>query len=327
MAGLLQRYQNGERREVWNDLTALGDAVRQPQYLREAQGVARETMIRARHNVETLIPRLDKLGYRFHTHLDSMRESVNSIEQAMRLSDEMERMNAGSPAPFGGLGKLAAMIMPKLREQTAGPAPVIVDPLRHPDVWQQPDAATAKRLDDFEQAIGGPLPLSLRAWCETVGAVSFMGSHPLLGQRQETGMKMGFGFGTPTDDFRQFSGAAARAGVELVTEIETADETPLADPLVVQPYFEEWEDGEGEGLLELSLAPDDLHKANISGGDPYGMRIPNAAADGVFSDWNQAYFVEYLRIAFRWGGFPGFARTTQRPELELAYLAEGLLDI
>jgi hypothetical protein len=95
--------------------------------------------------------------------------------------------------------------------------------------------------------------------------------------------------------------------------------------LVVTPYFEEWE--ECDGLTELALAPDDFHKANISGGDPYGMEVPNAAADGVFLDWHNAYFVDYLRTAFQWGGFPGWERSARRPQSELNYLAEGLLEI
>ena len=61
----LRRYQAGEHEAVWADMTALGAAVRSAPYMDDAWAVARETMRRARSNVETLIRRLDALGYQF----------------------------------------------------------------------------------------------------------------------------------------------------------------------------------------------------------------------------------------------------------------------
>src|SRR5438270_5716592 len=52
------------------------------------------------------------------------------------------------------------------------------------------------------------------------------------------------------------------------------------------------------------------------------FRSPNAGVDGVFTDWHKTTFVNYLRIAFKWGGFPGWERYPSRPEKELAALAE-----
>jgi hypothetical protein len=60
-----QRYLNGQCVEVWNDLIALGDKVRDKSILPDAQAVADETMRRARQNLEMLIPRLAEVGYRF----------------------------------------------------------------------------------------------------------------------------------------------------------------------------------------------------------------------------------------------------------------------
>lgn len=55
------------------------------------------------------------------------------------------------------------------------------------------------------------------------------------------------------------------------------------------------------------LAPDDLHKDNVSGGDPYGVMLPNPTADFVFvNESHDLPFVQYLRMSLlRWGGFPG----------------------
>ena len=62
---LRRRYQAGEHEAVWADMMALGAAVRKPPYAEDAWAVARETMRRARHNVELIIRRLDQLGYQF----------------------------------------------------------------------------------------------------------------------------------------------------------------------------------------------------------------------------------------------------------------------
>lgn len=80
------------------------------------------------------------------------------------------------------------------------------------------------------------------------------------------------------------------------------------DPLVVDPpegalsYLED----EGEGIF-IGLAPDDFHKDNTSGGDPYGLELPNPSADFLlmYTPYD-LLFVPYLRHAIlRWGGFPG----------------------
>jgi len=59
----------------------------------------------------------------------------------------------------------------------------------------------------------------------------------------------------------------------------------------------------------------------------YTIRLPDAAADArLAGEPREVTFVEYLRIAFRWGGFPGWERESARPE-ELTRLTEGLLPI
>jgi hypothetical protein len=61
----LERYQAGEHAAVWAEMTALGPAVRQAPCVDPASAVAKETMRRARHNVELIISRLDGIGYQF----------------------------------------------------------------------------------------------------------------------------------------------------------------------------------------------------------------------------------------------------------------------
>lgn len=123
----------------------------------------------------------------------------------------------------------------------------------------------AMRADRKElETEAGPLPLSLVAFWEEVGAIDLVGMHPSW----PDGL----------------------------------------DPLVVDPpegalsYL----DDEGEGIF-VGLAPDDLHKDNVSGGDPYGLELPNHSADFLFMyERHELLFVPYLRLAIlHWGGFPG----------------------
>jgi hypothetical protein len=115
----------------------------------------------------------------------------------------------------------------------------------------------------------GPLPISLVAFWNEVGAVDLVGMHP--------------------------------------------DWPDGLDPLVVHPPIGALSSiydyvVEDEGSTQFGdLAPDDLHKDNISGGDPYGVDLPNPSADFIFRNERHGLrFVPYLRLAILdWGGFPG----------------------
>lgn len=62
---------------------------------------------------------------------------------------------------------------------------------------------------------------------------------------------------------------------------------------------------ESRDPFELQLAPDYLHKANISGGVPYSVQLPFSGIDPIFAnERHKLPFVDYLRLCFRWGGFP-----------------------
>lgn len=142
----------------------------------------------------------------------------------------------------------------------------------------RPSGETLKQISKLEARVG-PVPLAIRVWWETVGWVDLIGRHP--------------------------------------------DWPANADPLVVDPpeaalaSLGDWEipdeEGTKSGATFVPLAPDDFHKDNISGGDPYGILLPNAAIDAKFeNEWHETSFVNYLRICFRWGGFPGLERANSR---------------
>jgi hypothetical protein len=236
----MERYVSGDRVQVWTEITSLGVDVRSNEFWPEAVDVARETMRRARENVESLTRLLSENGYEF---------AVDT----------------------------------------------------HPLIPPQDDVVS--QLDRLEQTIG-QLPLSLRCWFEEVGQVNLAGRHP-------------------------------------------AWEYDYSDPLVIEAPIDYvltehagWEADRGTAWdrrgFVIDLAPDYLHKAQVSGGPPYAMAVPNAAADGALLwERHQTTFVNYLRICFRWGGFPGWdrgsldgwARPPVAPPALLGDLAGSLIDI
>ena len=148
-----------------------------------------------------------------------------------------------------------------------------------------PDDNLHADLETLEESVG-PLPISLVAFWEQVGSVDLVGRHP----EWEKGL----------------------------------------DPLVISPpeaAISQLDDVdemmESMGHFEAMLAPDYLHKDNISGGDPYAVQLPDPGADFLFlNERHNLFFVSYLRFAIlRFGGFPGL----QGGEAEFSFLAS-LLD-
>lgn len=76
----------------------------------------------------------------------------------------------------------------------------------------------------------------------------------------------------------------------------------------------------------LPLAPDRLHKENVSGGPPYGVILPDASADGLFAAETTMPFVSYLNWVFRNGGFPAPTAPDNHWQMEQA-LARDLLPL
>ena len=158
------------------------------------------------------------------------------------------------------------------------------------DARSAPAPDVRKTIADFEKEAGAALPLSLRAFYEVVGEVNFMGHHRSLAPKRGT---------------------------------------VAPDPLVVYRFDEgavEFDDDDGETPSAIAIAPDDLHKADISGGDAYEMAIPDLRADGeLLNERHNLFFVDYLRLCFSFGGFPGYDGMDRVPP-EIASLREGLIE-
>ncbi len=162
-----------------------------------------------------------------------------------------------------------------------------------PHVPPAPDSAA--RIAELEEVAGGPIPLSLRAFFDVVGAVNFNGDHASIAPQDSEGT----------------------ADPLMVYGIQDAIDC-------VESGYGEDEDGERAMYV---VAPDALHKANVSGGEAYMIALPAAAADAeVEEEPHQVTFVEYLRIAIlRWGGFPGWEDAGGGQPAELDQLRSGLI--
>ncbi len=231
---------------VWSSLYCEGELEEGTPMWEDACAVARETMLRARQNVATIVDFLQQQRYFF----------------------------------FG---------MPPREDGKPG------------EPWLRPGPDTSTQLERLRTLVG-PLPLSLRAWWEIVGHVSLQG---VFEDARGEG-----------DDPR---------GWKL----------PMNDPLMVDPLWyalqqadEQIAEGgapDGKGGFLLDLAPDLYHKANVSGGAPYSVRLPDRRIDTPLLsvrillpvppeagrphtevETNET-FVEYLRRSFQWAGFPGYA--------------------
>ena len=241
-----ERYQSGEHEAVWAELTALGPAIQDEPLYSDALAVAHETMWRVRRNIETLIPRLHQLGYKFGYAW------ATQFTPAERLEMEQDEPVFAAPSP---------------------------------DIAQE--------IHELERR-AGTLPLSLRSFYEIVGEVNFIGSHSTWEYE-------------PLDPLNVLSARSI---------------------LKVDDWGHWSDDKEDDGSCNFPIAPDEHHKYFYSGAGPYAIPCLNLVADApLLYERHGTTFVNYLRISFRWGGFPGWERIEQRPEQDLALLTTDLLPI
>jgi hypothetical protein len=151
----------------------------------------------------------------------------------------------------------------------------------------------------LDETFGG-IPMAVSSWLRLVGDVWLVGTHPEWPE--------------------------SSAADPLVVELEGARYRGIS---VREHYvneldaWREWSREEpGAAGFVLPVAPDRLHKANVSGSDPYGFRLPDATAEGLFVGEVAMPFVAYLNLVFRHGGFPAEQCWPVTPRL-----AEGLLPL
>jgi hypothetical protein len=207
---LLGRYLGGETRAVWDELRALGARAQDDEHHEEALEIARETMRRARNDIDLIAERLPAIGYRF-------------------ANPERARV---PPTP----GDLEAIVR-------------------------------------FEREVG-PLPLSLRAYFEIVGAVDF------------------------TQAYAQMERGA--------NEPSSLRALGARDPLLLPGAAEFLSDrtARDAGPKRMAFFMDACEKTG-AGGDYVYVELPRLSSDCLLDA--REPFVDYLRNAVTRGGFRGHA--------------------
>jgi pSer/pThr/pTyr-binding forkhead associated (FHA) protein len=394
---LLARYQAGDCEAVWEEMGDLGEHVRDAGYYDDAWSVARETMRRARHNVELLIRRLDELNYHFRA-------------AAPESSDETDK-----PQMFNRDVSVASVrhLLRGLGAARGAQSTMRIDHLQDRNVFLPATPREAEVAMELE-AQGVVLPLSLRAWFEEVGRVDLTGSHPTLsflqgksahwgllritdpgGRRLCYGLsrtaitigrshtagndivlsdalastlhariQLGHDNDVTVHDLGSTNGVRVK-GVPVaggVAPLADGDEIEIGttklsfhlvggdrpgrgeaeglsvDPFVVYPtasWLMELVRDElpitGEEQSDLYVSPYDTDKTSRVQEVQhcgYTIAIPNAAADApLVGEGHKTNFVNYLRKAFQWGGFPGWEQYKNRPTSEIEFLTQGLLPL
>lgn len=145
---------------------------------------------------------------------------------------------------------------------------------RPDEVFPGPEPSAARAVARIEREIGN-VPLSIKLFWQFVGSVDFCGFHP------------------------EWHGC------------DSADALVVFPPSIAIHELEAFLADKEERLKQRSpflipIAPDDLHKINVSGGMWYNVTVPSVADDPPLNDeWHQTTFVAYLEEAVRWAGFPG----------------------
>lgn len=176
------------------------------------------------------------------------------------------------------------------------------DDERAPVVPFRPATTVAPQLVAWLEAQFGPVPLVLSSWIRLVGDVWLVGTHPAWSESSGADPLV-----IELEGTRYPGGSISNY---FVSEYEAWVEEVAQDSAV--------------GSFVLPVAPDRLHKANVSGGVPYGFRMPDGGADGVFVADGDMSFVSYLNLLFQNGGFAAWPSGVEEARLR-ASLTDGLL--
>ncbi len=170
----------------------------------------------------------------------------------------------------------------------------------------EPNAPGARVMQRIETLTGSALPASLRAFWQVVGGIDLVWDH-----------------------------SGGDKAPDLGPDLDLARMDPLAvlPPDRAEYVLDEWRDQRAGVDLELAdpfrldLAPDAAHKATGGGAVAYCIELPFLGADPIFiNEPHNLPFVDYLRLAFRWGGFPGLEKHGDRADVRtlVADLTRGL---
>lgn len=321
MTSYLERYQQGEREQVWAELTALGAGVRDEAVYPDALAVARETMTRVRANIETIVGRLNALGYLYEYPQAAF--SAPGVDAAKHL-EAFERKVGPLPLSVRAWCEVVGTV------NLMG---------NHPGLAYYGSSLGAGFMNLVESNF-----VDMGSWIQSLiregNAPSGMADLPPDMLKQVADQLSGMFPGFMMDAVKQqIQTEKAKPSFDINQNLEPG-KVVVSDPLVVEIEPErllddylDWQEYEAEDNpgypYRFEFAPDSHHKSNQSGGGGYGLALPSPMADVIVEDeWHDTTFVNYLRICFQWGGFPGLEDyPDQRDEALLAHLKADLLPI
>jgi hypothetical protein len=147
---------------------------------------------------------------------------------------------------------------------------------RPSEVLPGPEEGTAAAIARIEREVGA-VPLALRLFWHRIGSVNFCGRHPDW---------QGYEYPDPL-----FVYPPSAAIGELDEFLADKEERPQCD----FPYL-------------VPIAPDALHKEDVSGGMWYNVSVPAVDDDPPLNDEpHHTTLVAYLELAVQWAGFPGLS--------------------
>lgn len=160
-------------------------------------------------------------------------------------------------------------------------------------IYRAPTPETPEHVAKLEQ-LAGTLPLALKYCYVVVGSVNFIGTFPISENPKDR-----IAYGSDLDPLFIYS-------VEMVLTM-----------------------GEGywHDVNNVSIAPDRYFKFGYGGDGPYAIQAPCRTFDASLKGYEdlEMTFVNYLRLCFQWGGFPGLAFDNRLSQGELAFLTRNLL--
>jgi hypothetical protein len=314
--------RNGAMTPQWGDARAPSWLQQEPRRVQLCVALRRDEQLM--HTARTVLRYADPKVVDPALAAAQAREGPRVVRAATRAAgDLLARYRRGEHGPVwnelrshealgGDLLEEARAVAQETMRRVARGADVLAERLAalgwvplYGELRTRPRAEDREVMHRTEEITGAPLPVSLRVFWEVVGGINFVWNYK--------------------------RGDPPTLGVDL--PMSEMDPLCVDPPEVVAYLFEEWEDQRSGVDPELAdpfslyLAPDYLHKADISGGAPYEIELPFLGADPVFA--NEAHelpFVDYLRLCFRWAGFPRLERHADRPDVRefLRVMSKGL---
>jgi hypothetical protein len=164
-------------------------------------------------------------------------------------------------------------------------------------IFKEPDPKTPEKVLLLEE-LAGTLPLSLKCWYEEVDSINLVGLFPPNDDRDSV-----LAYGCILDPLFIYS---IEMAIKMVTDYIRRS-VWKHDP-------------------SLALSPDNYFKYGFGGSGAYSIVLPCKAFDApLLLERHHTTFVNYLRICFRWGGFPGLESDNRLSRDELEFLTRDLL--